>query len=149
MTKEIYLSAYRSKQCAFNAYLNGQQKFRWVIECNIEKLEQVVSSYKSGNIPKENINCTRYLKFSEDVKIEDVSKSQRALDHIKKTIKTINEEKDKLFKRKIELYGENHTVQRSGQAMRLLFFKLKQHRLKICSRSLNIFPIILNLFAPS
>ena len=43
LTKEIYLSAYRSKQCGFNAYLNGQRKLRWVIECNIEKLEQVVA----------------------------------------------------------------------------------------------------------
>ena len=74
---------------------------------NLSKLYLVISSYKSGNIPKENINCTRYLKFPEDVKTEDVNKSQRALDHIKKTIKTINEEKDKLFKRKIELYGDN------------------------------------------
>ena len=39
--------------------------------------------------------------------MEDVNKSQRALDHIKKTIKTINEEKDKLLKRKIELYEDN------------------------------------------
>ena len=107
LTKDIYMSAYRSKQSQFNAYLNGQRKFRWAIECNIEKLEQVVSSYKNGNIPKENINCTRYIEFPEDVKIEDVSKSQRALDHVKRTIKTINEDKNKLLKRKIELYGDN------------------------------------------
>ena len=91
LTKDIYMSAYSSKQSQFNAYLNGQRKFRRAIECNIEKLEQVVSSYKNGNIPKENINCTRYIEFPDDVKIEDVSKSQRALDHIK--IKIQKEEK--------------------------------------------------------
>ena len=83
VTKEIYLSAYSSKQSRFHAYLIGQRQFRWSVKCNLEKLEQLVSSYKNGQIPKENINCLRYRKFPEDVKIDDVSKSQRALDHIK------------------------------------------------------------------
>ena len=104
VAKDIYMSAYSSKQSQFNAYL--KRKFRWAIECNIEKLEQVVSSYKNGNIPMENINCTQYIEFPEDVKIEDVSKSQRALDHIKMTIKTMRK-KTSFLKRKIELYGDH------------------------------------------
>lgn len=106
VTKEIYLSAYSSKQSRFHAYLIGQRQFRWSVKCNLEKLEQLVSSYKNGQIPKENINCLRYRKFPEDVKIDDVSKSQQALDHIKNTIKTINEEKSKLLNRKMELYAD-------------------------------------------
>ena len=36
-----------------------------------------------------------------------MGKSQRALDHTKTTIKTINEEKSKLLNRKMELYRDN------------------------------------------
>ena len=58
------------------------------IECSLQKLEKVVSSYKNGQIPNENIDYARYREFPEDV-----SKIQRALEHITTTIKTINEEK--------------------------------------------------------
>lgn len=44
------------------------------------------------------------------MKIEDVNKSQRALDHIQTTVKKINEEKNKLLNRKMELYGDNLEV---------------------------------------
>ena len=35
-------------------------------------------SYKEGIIPKENVDCLRY---QDDVKINDVAKCRRALDH--------------------------------------------------------------------
>ena len=110
LTKEIYLSAYTSKQSGFEAYLNGQRGFRWGIKTNIERLEQVMSSYRNGLIPKENLNCSRYREIPQDVKIEDVGKSQRVLDHIKSTSIKINEEKSKLLNRKKELFCDNLEV---------------------------------------
>ena len=107
LTKEVYLSAYPSKQSRFQAYLLGQRQFRWGVECSLEKLQNVVSSYKNGVILKENIDCLRCREFPENVKVEDVCKSQRALDNIKTTINNINKEKDKLLNRKKELYGDN------------------------------------------
>ena len=107
LTKEIYLSAYTSKQSGFQAYLNGQRQFRWNMKCSIEKLADIVSSYKSGLIPKENIDCDRYREFPADVKLEDVNKSQRAILHINNTMCEIRKVKDKLLNRKKELYGED------------------------------------------
>ena len=77
------------------------------MKCSIEKLADIVSSYKSGLIPKENIDCDRYREFPADVKIEDVNKSQRAIQHINNTMCEIREEKDKLLNRKKELYGKD------------------------------------------
>ena len=53
-----------------------------------KNLRRLYLHTKNGQIPKENIDCARYREFPEDV-----SKIQRALEHITTTIKTINEEK--------------------------------------------------------
>ena len=55
----------------------------------------------------KNIDCLSYSEFPENVKVKDVCKSQRALDHIKTTINKINKEKGKLLNCKKELYGDN------------------------------------------
>ena len=46
-------------------------------------------------------------EFPADVKIKDVSKSQRAILHINNTMREIRKEKEKLLIEKKELYGED------------------------------------------
>jgi hypothetical protein len=104
ITEETYKAAYVGKQSRFQAYLDGQRKFQWEISSNIEKIGKNVGSYKEGTIPKENLNCLRYREFPTDVKVEDVSKCQRALHHVKGTFNEIEKIKEKLNNRKRELF---------------------------------------------
>ena len=138
LTKEIYLSAYTSKQSGFQAYLNGQRHFRWNMKCSIEKLADIVSSYKSGLIPKENIDCDRYREFPADVKIEDVNKSQRAILHINNTMCEIRKEKDKLLNRKKKNCMGNIWKPRNGLAMHLLLFYQQYDRYELINESEKI-----------
>ena len=58
LTNEIYLSAYTSKQSGFYAYLNVANVISGGI-WNAAPSDKLVFCYKSGLIPKANINCDR------------------------------------------------------------------------------------------
>ncbi len=107
VTEDIYKSAYVAKQSRFQAYLDGQRCFRWEISCKFSKVEKNIISYKEGTIPKQNLNCLRYRVVPQDVKVEDVSNCQRALIHIKDSLKEMEEVRDKLLNRKRELFDED------------------------------------------
>ena len=124
LTKEIYLSAYSCKQSGFQLYLNCQHQFRWSTKCSLAKLQNIVSTYKSGLIPKENINCVRYKELPTDVKVEDVNKSQRAIQHINNALCEIKKDRDKLLNRKRNCIGKTW-FPRNEPAMKLPLCKKK------------------------
>ena len=105
LTKEIYLSAYSCKQSGFQSYLNCQRQFRWSTKCSLAKLQNIVSNYKCGLIPKENINCARYKELPTDVKVEDVNKIQRAIQHINNTLCEVKKERQTFEQKKGIVWG--------------------------------------------
>ena len=107
LTKEVYDSAYTSKQSRFQSYLDGQRRFRWQIISNVNKVEKILVSYKEGTIPKENINCARYREFPLNVNAIDVAKSQRALAHMNATLKEIKQLNEKLPAKNKELFDQD------------------------------------------
>ncbi len=106
VTKEVYNTAFISKQSRFQSYLDGQRRFRWEVSCEVDKLEKVLHAYKEGTIPKENISCDRYMEFPRDVKVEDVPKCQRVLAHVSDTLSLMKNVNKKLLNRKKELFNE-------------------------------------------
>ena len=96
-----------AEQSRFQAYLNGQRHFRWEVSCKFNRIEKNILSYKEGTIPKENLNCLRYRVVPQDVKVDDVAKCRRALNHIKGSLKEMNEVRDKLMNRRKELFDED------------------------------------------
>lgn len=109
ITENVYKSAYSKKQSTFQAYLEGQRKFRWGIKVELENVQKVFESYKSGVVPKENINLERYraAAIPTDVKVEDVGKYQRAWKHMDGTLFSVRNMKEKLMGRRKELLDVN------------------------------------------
>lgn len=107
ITKSVYESAFTVKQSTFQAYLDGQRRFRYGVVTKCKNLENVLSSYKEGIIPKENINWKRYQEFPSEVRIEDVSKSERVEKHFNGTIKSLNDICEHLSARKKELFDDS------------------------------------------
>ena len=107
ITRGLYQSAYVKMQSQFQAYLNGQRKFRWETKVSVEKLQTVIDSYKEGLIPKENIKWKQYATFPVDAKVEDVSKAQRALAHVQNTKGLLEGIHMKLNNRRKELFDSN------------------------------------------
>ena len=111
VTEDVYKSTYVAKQSRFQAYLDGQRHFRWEVSCKyiykFNRIEKNILSYKEGTIPQENLNCLRYRVVPQDVKVDDVAKCRRALNHIKGSLKEMNEVRDKLMNRKKELFDED------------------------------------------
>jgi hypothetical protein len=107
ITREVFQSAYVAKQSRFQPYLDGQRRFRYGVKTKSDGLQKTISSYKEGVIPKQNINWHRYKDFPSDVKVDDVSKSHRAVEHFKETLQSLNALHDQLLARKKELYNEN------------------------------------------
>ena len=90
ITKAVYESGFVGKQSStFQAYLDGQRRFRYGL---------VVSG--------RDDSWKRYQDFPSDVKVEDISKSQRAVEHFNGTIKSLNDIRDHLSARKKELYDD-------------------------------------------
>jgi transposase len=110
VTREIYESAYVPLQTRFASYLNGQQQFRWDVTEKIKKLEAVLTSYKEGLIPKDNIMIKRYLEMPTDPTLKDLSHAGRAMEHIKSTCAKSDELLEMLKKRNQELYNEENEV---------------------------------------
>ena len=109
ITENVYKSAYAKKQSSFQAYLEGQRKFRWSIKVELENIQKILESYQSGVVPKENINLERYQSASipTDVKVEDVGKCQRACKHVDGTLLSVRNMKEKLMARRKELLDVN------------------------------------------
>ena len=105
VTRQIYESAYISKQTEFNTYLNGQRLFTWDTKKNIEKFEAIVNSYVKCVIPKKNFRFHNYLKLSCDATLKDLSLARRAYNHICTTKLAIDKLLLKLQNRKQELYN--------------------------------------------
>ncbi|XP_028418316.1 uncharacterized protein LOC114543598 [Dendronephthya gigantea] len=105
ITENVYKSAYSKKQSSFQAYLEGQRKFRRGIKVELENIQKVFESYQRGVVPKENINLERYqfAAIPADVKVEDVSKCQRAWKHMEGTLFSVRNMKEKLMGRRKEL----------------------------------------------
>ena len=104
ITEDLYKCAYTKKQSLFQAYLEGQRKFRWNIKIGLEHIQNTFDSYHSGMVPQENINLERYQSIAIDVKVQDVGKCQRALtDHVNKTLLSARDVKARLLNRKKEL----------------------------------------------
>lgn len=65
------------------------------------------SSQQEGVIPKQNINWNRYKDILANVKVDDVSKSQRAVEHFRATVQSLAALHDQLWARKKELYNDD------------------------------------------
>ena len=107
ITRGVYESAYFGKQTGFQAYLDGQRRFRYGIKLKCDALQNIYSSYQEGLIPKQNICWKRCNDFPSDVKVDDASKSQCAVEHFNGTISSLKSLKDQLLSRKKELYNEH------------------------------------------
>ena len=119
-TEDIYESAFIGKQFTFQAYLEGQRKFRWDIKTKLARIEKIQQSYLDGIIPKENIDSKRYQSFPSDIKIEDIGKCKRVLVHMNNSLSTIKEHNEHLLNSKKELFDENMKV-RSWSSNELAF----------------------------
>ena len=115
MTEEIYKAAYTSKQTKFQSYLDGQRRYRWSFNDDLEEFENRLAKYTDGIIPKENINCARYREFPVDVQVEDVKKCERALSYINNSLTEIKEEIEKLVNRKRELFDDEPRTRASNE----------------------------------
>ena len=108
ITENVHKSAYAKKQSSFQAYLEGQRKFRWGVKVELENVQKIFESYQSGVVPKENINLERYQSASvPDVKVEDVGKCQRACKHVDGALLSVRNMKEKLMARRKELLDVN------------------------------------------
>ena len=105
LTEQIYKSAYVGRQSGFQAYLNGQRKFRWEVLNKIKNFEKDMLSYKEGIIPKENIDYLRYQEYPDDVKINDVAKCRRALDHFNGSLASSQAAQKQLNEKRKHLYN--------------------------------------------
>lgn len=63
ITRGVYESAFVGKQTGFQAYLDGQRRFRYGIKSKCDALQNIYSSYQEGLIPKQNICWKRYNDF--------------------------------------------------------------------------------------
>ena len=75
----------------------------------LENVQKVFESYKSGVVPKENINLERYraAAIPTDIKVEDVGKCQRAWKHMDGTLFSVRNMKERLMGRRKELLDVN------------------------------------------
>ena len=81
ITKELYESAFAAKQTQFQAYLDGQRRFRWGIKSEVRDVTKRLDACRGGLIPKENIAIERYREYPINVKVDDVQKCQRIVSH--------------------------------------------------------------------
>ena len=52
ITKELYESAFAAKQTQFQAYLDGQRRFRWGIKSEVRDVTKRLDAYRGGLIPQ-------------------------------------------------------------------------------------------------
>ena len=110
ITKELYESAFAAKQTQFQAYLDGQRRFRWGIKSEVRDVTKRLDAYRGGLIPKENIAIERYREYPNNVKVDDVQKCQRIVSHVSATLASLGGIEQRLRNRKKELYGQDLKV---------------------------------------